>query len=176
MGITLNDIKNSKYLTKDDAGELGLNLTIAGVRMEELENDGKKEQKACVHWLETDPRTAQIVKPMVCGVTNFQLISMVAGQSPETADTDGWTGLRVNVYNDPTIAFGTRVTGGLRVRRPTDVPTPGEVYREGLQQPQNAGAGSQPPVQVQGGPGAMPQQAGDIAGSFEEAMNESGYK
>jgi len=169
MGITLNDIKNSKYLTKDDAGELGLNLTIAGVQMEELENDGKKEQKACVHWQETDPRTAKTVKPMVCGVTNFQLISMVAGQSPETADTDGWTGLRVNVYNDPTIAFGTRVTGGLRVRRPTDVPTPGEVYREGLQQP------SAPPVQPSVQPDAMPQQAGDIAGSFEEAMNKSGY-
>ncbi len=125
MGYTLNDIKNSKYLTKEDAGEVGLNLTISHVTMEMLENDDKKEQKLVLHWLERTP-DGNPVKPMICNVENFQRISTITGND----DTDGWTSARVNVFNDPFVSFGTRQTGGLRVRQPTDQPNAAEQYRQ----------------------------------------------
>ena len=124
MGIKLADIKNSKYLAKDDAGETGFNLTISHVVMEELENDDKTQMKAIVYWQEPD------VKPMVCGVTNYSRIAQINGQVPEEADTDSWRGLRINVYNDPFVMFGNRQTGGLRIRHPTDQQNPAERYRQ----------------------------------------------
>lgn len=107
MGITLNDIKQSKYLTKEDAGEAGKDLTIQTVVMEQVGEDsqGHPEMKAVIYWMEPQ-------KPMVCNVENFQRISRITGQG----DTDFWPNTRICVYNDPFVSFGNRQTGGLRVR------------------------------------------------------------
>lgn len=96
----------SKYLGKEDVGEEGLVLTIKGFRMEVLENDEGDEEKTVVHFIED-------VKPMVLNRTNSQLIGVCTG-----AKTAGEAkGKQIVVYNDPTIAFGGKIVGGLRIKK-----------------------------------------------------------
>ena len=99
---------NSKYLTKDDVGEDGVNLTIAGFKRENLEGDHGDEEKTIMGFVEEG------YKPMVLNKTNSQLIPLLTGaENPGEAK-----GKQVNVFNDITISFGGRITGGIRLRKP----------------------------------------------------------
>lgn len=103
----------SRYLTKDDVGEDGLVLTIKGFRMETLETDEGNEDKMVMHFMED-------VKPMVLNRTNAQLVGVVTG-----AKTAGDArGKSVVVYNDPTVGFGGKITGGLRIKKVANAPRP----------------------------------------------------
>ena len=98
--------KNSKYLAKEDVGEDGLILTIKGFRMETLKSDDGDEDKMVMHFVED-------LKPMVLNRTNAQLIGVVTGCS-----TAGEArGKQIVVYNDPTVGFGGKITGGLRIKK-----------------------------------------------------------
>lgn len=101
----------SKYLTKDDVGEDGLILTVKGFRMETLESDDGNEDKMVLHFMED-------VKPMVLNRTNAQLISIATG-AKVAGDAKG---KQVVVYNDPTVSFGGKITGGLRIKKLTSAP------------------------------------------------------
>lgn len=97
---------NSKYLTKDDVGEDGLILTIKGFRMESLKSDDGEEDKMILHFMED-------VKPMVLNRTNAQLVGVCTG-----AKVAGEArGKQIVVYNDPTVSFGGKITGGLRIKK-----------------------------------------------------------
>jgi hypothetical protein len=96
----------SKYLAKGDVGDDGLILTVKGFRMETLDGDEGSEDKMVVHFQED-------VKPMVLNRTNAQLIAVATGAS-KAGDA---VGKQIVVYNDPTIAFGGKITGGLRIKR-----------------------------------------------------------
>lgn len=101
----------SKYLAKGDVGEDGLILTVRGFRMETLEGDQGDEDKMVLHFQED-------VKPMVLNRTNAQLISVATGAS-RAGDA---VGKQIVVYNDPTISFGGKITGGLRIKKITGAP------------------------------------------------------
>lgn len=101
----------SKYLTKEDVGEDGLVLTVKGFRMETLESDDGNEDKMVLHFLED-------VKPMVLNRTNAQLIAVATG-ARVAGDAKG---KKIVVYNDPTVSFGGKITGGLRIRKVTGQP------------------------------------------------------
>lgn len=105
---TRDDFKQSRFMTKSDVGEKGKLLTIKSVNKE---NVAAKEQPAslkhCIHFVEAE-------KPLVCNLINYDLIAKISGKT----NTDEWTGVKVVVYEDPTIAFGGKVTGGLRCRAP----------------------------------------------------------
>jgi hypothetical protein len=97
---------NSKYLTKDDVGEDGIVLTIKGFRMETLKSDDGEEDKTVLHFVED-------VKPMVLNRTNAQLVGVATG-----AKTAGEArGKQIVVFNDPTVSFGGKITGGLRIKK-----------------------------------------------------------
>ncbi len=97
---------NSKYLSKADVGEDGLTLTIKGFRVETLDSDEGNEEKTVMHFVED-------VKPMVLNRTNAQLVGVCTG-----AKTAGEArGKQLVVYNDPTIAFGGKIVGGLRIKK-----------------------------------------------------------
>lgn len=103
----------SKYLTKDDVGEDGLILTIRGFKMETIKSDEGDEDKVVCYFVED-------VKPMVVNRTNSQLIGSATG-----ARTAGESvGKQIVVYNDPSVGFGGKVTGGLRVKRIAGAPRP----------------------------------------------------
>lgn len=102
---------SSKYLTKDDVGEDGLLLTIKGFSREVLESDGAQDEKTVMHF-------AEDVKPMVLNRTNSQLVALITG-----AKVAGEAkGKKIVVYNDPTISFGGKITGGIRLRKPHGQP------------------------------------------------------
>jgi hypothetical protein len=102
---------NSKYLSKADVGEDGIVLTIKGFRMETLESDDGNEEKTVMHFIED-------FKPMVLNRTNAQLVGVCTG-----AKTAGEAkGKQIVVFNDPTIAFGGKITGGLRIKKVTGSP------------------------------------------------------
>jgi hypothetical protein len=105
--------KNSKYLGKEDVGEDGLILTIRGFKMEAIKSDEGDEDKVILYFEED-------VKPMVLNRTNSQLISVCTG-AKNTGDARG---RQIVVYNDPTVGFGGKITGGLRIKKVAGAPRP----------------------------------------------------
>jgi len=97
----------SKYLAKDDVGEDGMILTVRGVRMETLETDDGSEDKVILHFMEKD------VKPMVLNRTNAQLLGIATGAK----NAGEARGKKIVVFNDATVSFGNKVTGGLRIKK-----------------------------------------------------------
>jgi len=96
----------SKYLKKDDAGEDGVILTIAGFTVESVKGDDGDEDKVVMHFVED-------VRPMIINKTNSQLLKIATG----AAVAGDAKGKKLVVYNDPTVAFGGKVCGGLRIKR-----------------------------------------------------------
>jgi hypothetical protein len=103
----------SNYLTKDEVGEEGKNLTIAGFKMEEV-GQGPDSDTRCIMGFVED------VKPMVVNKTNMNRLKHITG-----AQTTGQArGKTINVYNDPMVEFGGKMTGGIRIRQATTQPAP----------------------------------------------------
>lgn len=103
---------NSKYLKKEDVGEDGVILTIKGFKYETIESDDGDEQKLIMYFEEDD------YHPMVVNRTNAQLIAQATGAK----NAGESRGKQVVVYNDPTIGFGGKVTGGIRVKKIAGAP------------------------------------------------------
>lgn len=104
---------NSKYLKQNDVGEDGVILTIRGFKTETLEtDDGGPEEKIVVYWMEEG------YKPMVLNKTNAQLMGRATG-----VNTAGEAkGKQVVVYADPSVGFGGKMTGGLRIKKVSGAP------------------------------------------------------
>lgn len=105
---------NSKYLKKEDVGEDGVILTIKGFKYETIEGDDGEEQKLIMYFEEED------YHPMVINRTNAQLISAATGAK----NAGESRGKQIVVYNDPTIGFGGKVTGGIRIKKLAGAPKP----------------------------------------------------
>jgi hypothetical protein len=101
----------SKYLAKEDVGEDGLILTVRGVKMETIKGDDGDEDKVVLYFNED-------VKPMVLNRTNSQLLGTVTGAS----NAGEARGKQIIVYNDVTVMFGGKPTGGLRIKRISGAP------------------------------------------------------
>jgi hypothetical protein len=103
----INSMTESKFLRKEDVASPVL-LTITGVSQTNVaKEEDPPELKWCVHFAET-------AKPMVLNRTNAQLIAQIA----QSEETDNWSRTKVVLYNDPSISFGGKLTGGIRVRAP----------------------------------------------------------
>src|SRR5262245_29619998 len=116
--------RNSKYLAKEDVGEDGLILTVRGVKMETIKGDEGEEEKIVLYFLED-------VKPMVLNRTNAQLLGTATGAS----NAGEAKGKQIVVYSDPTVAFGGKIVGGLRIKKIAGAPK---------QAPQRAAATQEP--------------------------------
>lgn len=99
----------SKFLTKEDVGETGKNLTISGFEQQEVGTENEKETKYVILWQQAD------YKPMVLNKENGNRLKLIA----KTDDADQMVGTTVNVYNDPFVAFGGKTVGGIRIRAAT---------------------------------------------------------
>lgn len=103
----------SKYLAKSDVGEDGVILTIKGFHREMVKGDDGDEEKTVLHFVED-------VKPMILNRTNAQLLAVVTG-----AKIAGEAkGKQIVVYNDPTVGFGGKITGGIRIKKIAGTPKP----------------------------------------------------
>lgn len=98
----------SKYLKKDDCQTPQL-LTIHSFQQENVARDDQPaEMKWVVYFNEIGD------KGMVLNSTNLQLLQMATG----TEDSDLSIGMKIVLYNDPSITYMGKVTGGLRIRAP----------------------------------------------------------
>lgn len=99
---------NSKYLKQTDVGEAGVILTVRGFKQESMEaDDGSKEDKIILYFMEPD------YKPMVLNKTNAQLLALATG-AKVAGDAKG---KQVIIYADPSVGFGGKMTGGLRIKK-----------------------------------------------------------
>lgn len=122
----IDDLKESKYLTKHDV-EPELTATIMGIGKENLARDNDPpEFKYILNFKEC--------KPLVLNSTNGQLTALALG-SPET---DDWIGKQVTMYNDRTVSYAGKLTGGVRIR--PDAP------KQSTQKPVQDGAAPTQPV------------------------------
>ena len=107
--MNISELSESKYLKKEDCMP-PIIVTISGLTKENLARDNEQpEYKYVLHF-------AEAVKPMVLNATNGQLIAHVTGSH----ETDDWTGSKITLYNDPSISFGGKLTGGIRVQIPQE--------------------------------------------------------
>lgn len=104
----VNQLAKSNYLKKEDCGPNGILVTIKELTEENIARDGAPEElKWCLHFHESE-------KPLVLNPTNGQLIAAITGKN----DTDEWPGLKIVLYNEPSVTFGGKITGGIRIRAP----------------------------------------------------------
>jgi hypothetical protein len=97
----------SKFLKKEDVGRGTLATIQKCVRYNVALSGAPQELKWCLEFAELD-------KPLVLNVTNMRLLESITGSD----DTDNWIGCKVVLYDDPTIMYAGKVTGGIRVRAP----------------------------------------------------------
>ena len=92
---------DSLYLSKDDVPAQGIDASIIGVKIDNVGDDRKPILGFGGGFL----------KPMVLNKTNTAVLISLFGE-----DSTGWTGKTVQVYNDPSVSYAGKVTGGLRIR------------------------------------------------------------
>lgn len=109
----ISQLKQSRFLTRSEVGR-GALVTIKDVFQDNVAKEGAPEElRWCVGFSELE-------KPMVLNSTNGQIIAQIT----KNEDTDGWVGHKVVLYDDPTVSFGGKLVGGIRVRAPRNQPAP----------------------------------------------------
>lgn len=103
----ISKMSNSRYIKKDDVTTAVL-VTISKVDQQNVAPDNETpEMKFVMHFSDFE-------KPLVLNQTNIALIAIAL----DSEDTDGWLNKQVVLYNDPSIMYAGKVTGGVRVRAP----------------------------------------------------------
>lgn len=103
--MNVNELKESKFLKRSDVGE-GTVVTISGVDRANVAKEGAPEEmKWILHVEEFD-------KGLVLNSTCGQLIA----QALKSEESDDWVGKQVVLYDDPSVSFGGKLVGGIRVR------------------------------------------------------------
>lgn len=107
--MNIQDLKVSKFLKKEDVGP-GVLVTIRQITSENVAKEGADpEMKYCLHFDEYE-------KPLVLNSTNGQLLGQITGIT-DNIET-GWIGKVIVLYSDPSVSFGGKLVGGIRVRAP----------------------------------------------------------
>lgn len=107
----ISQLKQSRFLTRAEVGR-GALVTIKEVFQDNVAKEGAPEElRWCVAFDELE-------KPMVLNSTNGQIIAQIT----KNEDTDGWNGHKIVLYDDPTVSFGGKLVGGIRVRAPRNQP------------------------------------------------------
>jgi hypothetical protein len=108
MGYKVHEMKDSKFLKKEDVGT-GVLVTIASIDRENVAKEGADpEMKFIMRFEELD-------KPLVLNQTNIQACQMACSGED---DTDAWIGYKIVLYDDPNVSYAGKITGGIRLRKP----------------------------------------------------------
>lgn len=105
-------IKSKFWRAVDVEGQAPVVLTIADVT-EELMGRGGRQEAKCFLWFNENLKGLQLNKSRV------KVLEAAYGP-----DSDLWVGKRVRLSFDPTVEFGGRAVGGIRLQTP-----PGVVYK-----------------------------------------------
>lgn len=133
--MNIHQLKQSKFLTRADVGKGSL-VTIRGdVFQENVAKEGAPEElRWCVAFDEFE-------KPLVLNSTNGQLIAQITGSE----DSEKWNGWKIVLYDDPSVSFGGKLVGGIRVRAPRQPAT--KPLPSGIKSTQAPPAAKPPPAQ-----------------------------
>lgn len=93
------------FLKQEDLQGREVAVVIERVSLEEIKNDDGKEKKLVAHFAGKD-------KGLVLNRTTCETLEQITG----TDDTDRWGGTTIVLYVDPTVKFGAKTVGGIRVR------------------------------------------------------------
>lgn len=134
VNINMNEVLSSKWLANTDLPEQGIDLQMLNVTKESVGE--MLEEKFALHFNAG-------YKPLLLNRTNIRIISSLFGPQ-----TQSWIGKTVNVYNDPTVSYGGRITGGVRVRPAMQQQASAQQYRQasGAQVPPQYDERNPPPV------------------------------
>ena len=115
----ISDMLPSSYLKQTDFDETGYIVTVKSIEQKNVaREDEPPENKWIVYFNEYE-------KAMVLNTTNINGLAKACGSE----DTDDWPGKAVIVYVDPTVGYGGKITGGLRVRRHSVAAAPKQAVR-----------------------------------------------
>lgn len=103
----INDLKDSKYLTKEDA-DPAITVTIAGYDYVDVSLESQPTKMKYIL------RFNEVGKPLVLNNTNGQRIAVITGRE----DFDDWIGVKITLFNDKMVSFGGKAVGGIRVYVP----------------------------------------------------------
>ena len=120
----INDMRETNYLSKNDVEPPAV-LKITKCEQIDVSLDSEPEElKWILHF-------AGDYKPLILNWTNINLIAATLG-SEETSD---WIGKDITLFNDKSIMFKGKVTGGIRVYIPQQsLPTTQEMNKAAGQQ------------------------------------------
>ncbi len=145
--MNISQLKESKFLKKEDCGQ-GILVTINRVEELNIAKEGAPQEfKWCIFFDELE-------KPMVLNSTNGQIIAQIAGSE----ESGPWTGHKVVLYHEPSVSYGGKVTGGIRVRAPRNQPARAA--------PAPAPAPAKPMTQPRPAPAPAPADEGDSGVPF----------
>lgn len=113
MGFKVKDLRNSKYVAKDDVGLDGVLVTITGCKKENVALDTEAPDIKWTVLFDGVDIEGKPIKPLVCNLTNGVAIEAIVG----SGNSDDWVGHQIVLYNDPAIQYRGKVTGGIRVRK-----------------------------------------------------------
>jgi len=105
--MNIDDMKVSTYLTKEECSP-PIRVVISKIDQDNLAKDGEAPEMKFILHFHGD------VKPMVLNITNGKLIAMVLSSK----ETNDWIGKEIILWNDPSVSFGDKLTGGIRVQIP----------------------------------------------------------
>jgi hypothetical protein len=108
--------KNSRFLTEPDVVNRPTVTFVKAVERNVASPGEKQKIKPCAEFSELD-------KPLVLNMKNMEAIAEIA----QTDDMDKWPGTRLTLFWDPNVTFGTKVTGGIRIKAPPVEPAKGKV-------------------------------------------------
>ena len=103
--MKMSEMFPSKYLSKDGV-TTPVVASIKTITQTELDGDGMKEMKNVLLFNGS-------IKPMILNKGNAAALCESYGD-----DTDFWIGKPVEIYVDPSVMFGGKRVGGLRIRVP----------------------------------------------------------
>ena len=104
--MKIGEMKESNYIKKEDVGVNGKNLTIHELKHENVAGENHPpEHKWVIYFNEAK-------KGLVLNQTNIALIAHVVGSE----ETNDWTGHQIQLFEDPTVGYAGKITGGIRVR------------------------------------------------------------
>lgn len=103
----IDQMMPSKYLKREDFPTPKL-MTIDHFEQLDLAMEGKPaDMQWAMFFKETD-------KPLILKPTNMNLAAAALG----SRNTDDWRGKKIVLFDDPSVIFGKKAVGGIRVRAP----------------------------------------------------------
>ncbi len=104
----------SKFLAKEDF-DPAVTVSIVRVAIEEVTGESAPEDKPILYI--TDPSSpVDTTRGIVLNGINWDTIAEISGKD----DSDDWGGERIEIFHDPSVRFGNRKVGGIRVRQSFD--------------------------------------------------------